>query len=104
MAAKSKAPVKVGIRRRLTFLFPRQVKAAKNETCVICLDQDIDSDVMFLVGSCGHRFCLNCVKQHIEVKLLDGKIPNCLEHRCQSQLSIRKCVKILTPKLSLMWK
>ncbi|VVB16689.1 unnamed protein product [Arabis nemorensis] len=42
-----------------------------SESCVICLDEDIESDLMFLVGSCGHRFCLNCVKQHIQVKLLD---------------------------------
>lgn len=59
---------------------------------------------MFLVGECGHRFCLNCVKQHIQLKLLDGKIPTCLEHWCKSQLCIDTCVKLLNPKLFLMWE
>ncbi|CAA7025047.1 unnamed protein product [Microthlaspi erraticum] len=79
------------------------VKAAKNGSCVICLDDDIDPHLMFSIDKCGHWFCLNCVKQHIEVKLLDGKIPDCLQHRCESQLSIDRCCNFLTQKLSLMW-
>lgn len=47
-------------------LYPRQAKAAKKESCVICLDDDIDFDLMFRVDECGHRFCFNCVKQQIE--------------------------------------
>ncbi|VVB16682.1 unnamed protein product [Arabis nemorensis] len=92
------------IRPRRTF-YPFQAKAAKRASCVICFDDDIHYDLMFYVGRCGHWFCLNCVKQHIEVKLLDGKIPDCLERRwCKFQLSIDSCVKLLTPKLSLMWE
>ncbi|CAL9244339.1 unnamed protein product [Arabidopsis halleri] len=90
MAAKSKtAPVKA--------------KAAKKVSCVICFE-DTDFDLLFSVDKCGHRFCFNCVKQHIEVKLLDGKIPNCLHHRCKSQLSIDRCDMLLNPKLRKMWK
>ncbi|KAL1208579.1 E3 ubiquitin-protein ligase RSL1 [Cardamine amara subsp. amara] len=85
-------------------LYPRQANEAKKESCVICFDDDIDFDLMFLVDECGHRFCFNCMKQHIEVKLLDGTIPNCLEHRCESQLSIDRCGKFLSLELSLMWK
>lgn len=91
------------IRPTRTFWFRRLAKATKKETCVICFE-DIDSDLMFYVDRCGHRFCFNCVKQHIEVKLLDGTIPNCPQHRCKSQLPIDRCVKLLTPKLLLMWK
>lgn len=91
------------IRLRITS-YVREAKEAKKETCVICLDEDIGSDVMFAVDKCGHRFCINCVIQHIEVKLLDGTFTSCLQHRCKSHLSIDRCDKILTLKLSLMWK
>ncbi|VVB16687.1 unnamed protein product [Arabis nemorensis] len=89
-----------GVRRRITLL----AKATKKESCVICLDDDIDSDLMFLVGRCVHRFCFNCVRKHIQVTLLDGKIPDCPKHRCKTKLSIDRCNELLTPKLLLMWE
>ncbi|XP_010485250.1 PREDICTED: E3 ubiquitin-protein ligase dbl4-like [Camelina sativa] len=73
------------------------------ETCYICFD-DIDAYLMFLACAQGHRFCLTCVKAHIEVKLRDRKIPTCPQYRCNSQLSIDVCGEILTEKQSLMWK
>ncbi|KAL1208588.1 E3 ubiquitin-protein ligase RSL1 [Cardamine amara subsp. amara] len=88
-------------------LFPRrcQAKEAKKETCVICFDDIIDLALMFVVGESGHRFCLTCVKQHIEVQLLDQKIPNFPQHLCKShELSFVRCEKLLTAKLSFMWR
>ncbi|CAF1916733.1 unnamed protein product [Brassica napus] len=102
MATESKTKARLGVRlddeyktsmeaeirlRRISYL-PDEAKEAEKETCVICLDEDIGSDVMFAVDKCGHRFCRHYVKQHIEVKLLDGTFPSCLQHRCKSQLSI----------------
>ncbi|CAH8323417.1 unnamed protein product [Eruca vesicaria subsp. sativa] len=80
--------------------------AIEKETCVICFDEDIDSDdLMFSVDSrCGHRFCVNCVTQHLVVTLLDGTLPNCLQHGCMTQLSVYRCGKLLTPDMSLRWK
>ncbi|VVB17272.1 unnamed protein product [Arabis nemorensis] len=89
-----------GIRARRN-LYPRQVK---KESCLICFDDNIDPNLMFSVDNCDHRFCLNCVKQHIEVKLLDGTTPNCPHHRCKSELSVDRCDKLLSNKLVLMWK
>ncbi|CAA7025046.1 unnamed protein product [Microthlaspi erraticum] len=95
----------VGIRTRSTW-YPRREtkKTAKKESCVICLDDDIDPHLMFSVDKCRHRFCLNCGKRHIKAKLLDGKVPDCLQHRCKSQLRIARCVMLLTRKLRLMWE
>ncbi|CAA7054315.1 unnamed protein product [Microthlaspi erraticum] len=73
------------------------------EPCVICLE-DIDFHLMFSVDKCGHRFCRNCVKRHIETKLLEGTIPNCPQYRCKSKLSIDRCDRILAAKPSLMYK
>ncbi|CAA7054314.1 unnamed protein product [Microthlaspi erraticum] len=73
------------------------------EPCVICLE-DIDSHLNFSVDTCGHRFCRNCVIRHVETKLLEGRIPNCPQYLCKSQLSIDRCDRILAAKPSLRLK
>ncbi|CAG7910578.1 unnamed protein product [Brassica rapa] len=83
---------------------PRQAKvAARKEECLICFN-DIDPERMFSIGKCSHRFCFQCVKQHVEVKLLHGMIPNCPHDKCNSEMVIDACGKLLTPKLGEMWK
>uniref|UniRef100_A0A0D3ED07 RBR-type E3 ubiquitin transferase n=1 Tax=Brassica oleracea var. oleracea TaxID=109376 RepID=A0A0D3ED07_BRAOL len=83
---------------------PRQAKlAAMKEECLICFN-DIDPERMFSIGKCTHRFCFQCVKQHVEVKLLHGMIPNCPHDKCNSEMVIDACGKLLTPKLGEMWK
>lgn len=66
--------------------------------------EDIDPSLMFSACVYGHRYCLTCVKSHIEVKLLDGMKPNCPQPLCKCQLSMARCSEILNEKLSLMWK
>ncbi|KAG2299839.1 hypothetical protein Bca52824_036311 [Brassica carinata] len=56
----------------------------KKESCVICFDDYIDSDLMF--------------------SLLEGTLPNCLQHGCTAQLSVDRCDKLLTPDMSLKWR
>ncbi|KAF2574537.1 hypothetical protein F2Q70_00005574 [Brassica cretica] len=81
---------------------PRQAKvAARKEECLICFN-DIDPERMFSIGKCTHRFCFQCVKQHVEVKLLHGMIPNCPHDKCKSEMVIDACGKLLTPKLGEM--
>lgn len=70
----------------------------KKETCVICLE-DFDAGRMFSVDRCFHRFCVSCMKQHIEVKLLHGMVPKCPHDGCISELTVDKCRTFLTPKL-----
>ncbi|KAF8102376.1 hypothetical protein N665_0198s0084 [Sinapis alba] len=82
---------------------PRQARVARKEECLICFN-DIDPERMFSVGKCSHRFCFQCVKQHVEVKLLHGMIPNCPHDKCKSEMVIDACGKLLTPKLGEMWK
>lgn len=82
---------------------PRQAKAARKEECVICYN-DTSAERMFSVNKCRHRFCFQCVKQHVEVKLLQGMVPKCPHDGCKSELVIDACGKLLTPKLSELWK
>ncbi|CAN6871229.1 unnamed protein product [Brassica oleracea] len=77
--------------RRAMYPLCKAKSSKEKESCVICFDEDIDSDLMFSVDTCRHRFCVNCVKQHLTVKLLDGTIPNCLHHGCTTQLSVDTC-------------
>ncbi|XP_010431628.1 PREDICTED: E3 ubiquitin-protein ligase RNF144A-like [Camelina sativa] len=97
-----------GIRKYLTSSIPvllTQDQANKLETCTICLNDDIDADQMFLVAKCGHMFCSECFKRHIEVELRQRSLIRCPQyHRCYSLLTYRNCVNILTPKLKEMWQ
>ncbi|CAN8284341.1 unnamed protein product [Cochlearia groenlandica] len=73
------------------------------ETCPICLEDDINVDQMFSVGECGHRFCSQCMKQHIEVRLSQGSFMSCPQDGCNHKLLYPNCVHVLTPKLNTMW-
>ncbi|KAI8573735.1 hypothetical protein RHMOL_Rhmol01G0299400 [Rhododendron molle] len=79
---------------------PLGSSSSKNmyETCVICLDQ-IDVGQIFSVDGCLHRYCFSCMKQHVEVKLLNGMLPKCPHEGCNSELKIETSRKFLTPKL-----
>lgn len=68
------------------------------ETCVICLE-DSDFESMFSVDGCMHRYCFSCMKQHVEVKLLQGMMPKCPHEGCKSELIVDSCRKFLTPKM-----
>ncbi|KAL0537728.1 hypothetical protein IC582_026713 [Cucumis melo] len=72
-------------------------KKKLNETCVICLE-DCDVSRMFAVDGCSHRYCFSCMKQHVEVKLLQGLVPKCPHDGCKFDLNVDSCAKFLTPK------
>lgn len=73
-------------------------KKTFKETCVICYE-GITVDKMFSVHGCFHRFCFSCMKQHVEVKLLEGKTATCPSEGCKSQVKMDCCAKFLDPKL-----
>ncbi|KAF7153239.1 hypothetical protein RHSIM_Rhsim01G0220400 [Rhododendron simsii] len=79
---------------------PLRSSSSKNmfEICVICLDE-IDVGQIFSVDGCLHRYCFSCMKQHVEVKLLNGMLPKCPHEGCNSELKIETSRKFLTPKL-----
>ncbi|KAG2261965.1 hypothetical protein Bca52824_069044 [Brassica carinata] len=83
---------------------PSQAKPARKMTCAVCLDDDVDADQMFTVDKCGHRFCSQCVKRHIEVRLLEGSVMTCPQFRCESILALDRCSNLLTPKLRANWQ
>ncbi|KFK33936.1 hypothetical protein AALP_AA5G080500 [Arabis alpina] len=68
------------------------------ETCVICYE-GITVEKMFSVDGCFHRFCFSCMKQHVEVKLLEGQTASCPSDGCKSEVKLKCCAKFLDPKL-----
>lgn len=76
------------------------VKTNKNltETCNICLEITDCSQIFSIVG-CEHRFCFTCMRQHVEVKLLHGMLPNCPHLGCNIRLEIESSRIFLSPKL-----
>ncbi|CAA7046389.1 unnamed protein product [Microthlaspi erraticum] len=77
-------------------------RITRKKTCGICLDEDINADQMFSVDKCRHRFCSECVKRYIEVRLLERSVLRCPHHRCKSKLSFGRCDHLLTAKLREM--
>ncbi|XP_065868791.1 E3 ubiquitin-protein ligase RSL1-like [Euphorbia lathyris] len=75
-----------------------QGKTYLRETCAICYN-DTNVDQMFSVDGCLHRYCFACMKQHVEVKVLNGMQASCPHEGCKSEVSIDKCGKFLDPKL-----
>ncbi|KAL1193280.1 E3 ubiquitin-protein ligase RSL1 [Cardamine amara subsp. amara] len=79
------------------------VKATQRETCTICLEET-DAERMFFTDQCHHRHCFSCVKQFVEVRLLSGIAPTCLNDECKLEFTLETCSKVLTSKLIEMWK
>ncbi|XP_023639530.1 uncharacterized protein LOC17890169 [Capsella rubella] len=74
----------------------------QGETCVVCHD---DTDRRFFTNdACLHRHCFTCVSILVEVELLEGDLPTCLEHGCKSQISPESCIQVVRPNLIGMWK
>ncbi|EOA29317.1 hypothetical protein CARUB_v10025598mg, partial [Capsella rubella] len=73
------------------------------KTCSICFE-DVNADEMFLVHTCHHMFCSECVKNHIEVRLAEGYMMTCPQYKCKTKLVYNDCVNILTPKVKEMWE
>ncbi|CAA6661804.1 unnamed protein product [Spirodela intermedia] len=56
------------------------VNDPQKENCAICLE-DTDPNHIFEVEGCRHRFCFSCMRQHVQVKLLHGALPEaCRDH------------------------
>ncbi|XP_049368072.1 E3 ubiquitin-protein ligase RSL1 [Solanum verrucosum] len=77
-----------------------ETAASRNmyETCAICFEETNFGQI-FSVDDCRHRYCVSCMKQHVEVKLLHGIVPKCPHAECNSDLKLDSCSNILTPKL-----
>ncbi|KAF5773273.1 putative transcription factor C2H2 family [Helianthus annuus] len=80
-----------------------QISQEKLDNCVLCLE-DKSIDQFLSAEGCTHRYCYCCVKQHVEVKLLNGVLPKCPHGGCKSELKIESCEKFLTPKFTEMMR
>ncbi|GKA48400.1 ribonuclease H domain-containing protein [Tanacetum coccineum] len=68
------------------------------EQCTICFES-IHSGQMLYIKKCLHRYCLSCMRKHVEAKLLQGQLPECPHENCKSKLQTESCSKFLDPEL-----
>jgi ribonuclease HI len=69
------------------------------ENCGICLE-DTNSDKMFSIKICMHRYCFSCMKKHVEAKLHQGvNLPECPHEGCDTNITPDSCQRFLTPEL-----
>ncbi|CAL9247572.1 unnamed protein product [Arabidopsis halleri] len=69
-----------------------------------CGGVSIEPEPMFSVALCRHQFGVEWMKQHIEVRLIEGDVPRCPHYGCKSILTLKSCAHLLTPKLKEMWE
>ncbi|CAA7014905.1 unnamed protein product [Microthlaspi erraticum] len=80
-----------------------RIPSAQKHTCRICFDDDLEDDQMFSVALCGHQFCMECMKRYRR-GTTRGKCTGCPHYQCESKLTPKSCVNLLTPKLREMWE
>lgn len=68
------------------------------ETCIICFE-DTEVSKMFSVDHCWHRYCFSCMRQHVEMKLLNGMVAKCPHEGCKSEVNTESCGEFLAPEL-----
>jgi hypothetical protein len=71
----------------------------KTESCRICFE-DVDTTKFHAVEGCAHRFCLVCMKKHMEVMLLEGMAaPGCPRLGCTTKLTVEGSKALLSTRL-----
>jgi len=57
--------------------------------CKICLEEHPVSNI-FILDNCDHKFCLQCLRQYVSVKINSGEVESirCPDYDCKCNLSI----------------
>ncbi|RXI04695.1 hypothetical protein DVH24_038969 [Malus domestica] len=69
------------------------------ETCLICFE---DNDVarMLSIGTCQHKYCLPCLKHHVEINLQNGIVAQCPHKDCKCEVNVDSCKTFLSSELA----
>ncbi|CAA7058757.1 unnamed protein product [Microthlaspi erraticum] len=80
-------------------------KTKKKDSCRFCFEDGFEAEQMFYVAVCRHQFCVECMKHYVENSLLRGCFQmKCPKHDCSSELTIKSCANLLSPKLRDIWE
>ncbi|KAB2614895.1 E3 ubiquitin-protein ligase rbrA [Pyrus ussuriensis x Pyrus communis] len=69
------------------------------ETCLICFE-DIDVARMLSIGTCQHKYCLPCLKHHVEINLQGGLVAQCPHKDCKCEVNVDSCKTFLSSELA----
>jgi ariadne-1 len=70
--------------------------------CKICFDDKLSQDDLYSLP-CRHRFCRECFKSYLRVKMEDRSLLNCPQHGCNERI-VEDDVKELLPSMLKDWK
>jgi len=65
-------------------------------TCPVCFE-DVNYADMYEFVPCAHRYCKECIKEHLKILVSFGKKPFCLNPGCQSRFPIEMAGSLLDP-------
>ena len=73
----------------------------QQQDCKICLEAH-PAELMHVVGSCLHSFCIKCLAVYLKGKLDEGTYPmSCPEPLCNTDISVPECRLILKEPASI---
>ncbi|CAB4313316.1 unnamed protein product [Prunus armeniaca] len=84
---------------RITYPAVTSKTMSLKETCLICFEETPIAQ-MFPIGTCYHKYCLSCMKRHVEVNLQNGIVAQCPHKRCKCEVNIETCKIFLSRKLA----
>ncbi|CAB4282890.1 unnamed protein product [Prunus armeniaca] len=87
------------IASRITYPAGTSKTMSLKETCLICFEETPIAQ-MFPIGTCYHKYCLSCMKRHVEVNLQNGIVAQCPHKRCKCEVNIETCKIFLSRKLA----
>jgi hypothetical protein len=74
------------------------------ETCMVCFDEKPTDK--FLIASCGHNYCHECLKEHYKVKTKDGDVLKigCIDPSCDREILEEEVLECLRGDAALLSK
>ncbi|CAM6127737.1 unnamed protein product [Calypogeia fissa] len=108
LAKRAIAPYKPGLHyTRREFMRLKGKGRLEDDTrkeCLICLEKIFPSDMVCQKG-CDHRFCFNCLSQHVETEIAASKVPiRCPQFfTCAIHMGLYDCQRLVTPTLFDMY-
>ncbi|KAL2641677.1 hypothetical protein R1flu_009264 [Riccia fluitans] len=75
------------------------VGVSDDETeCPICVEKVPEAEI-FRVEGCSHHFCLNCLTQHVQVRINSRQVPVKCPQDCLNVVDIDQCRSVLSVEL-----
>ncbi|KAL4582955.1 hypothetical protein LXL04_007517 [Taraxacum kok-saghyz] len=81
------------------------VRSEGESFCGICMDTKSGSEMFSNPKVCGHLFCLDCIRQHVSVKIQENvAMVKCPDPTCKSLIGPEVCGSIVPKQVLERWE